>query len=241
MREHGRGQHRHQSLHALADLGLVSAGIIHEVKNSLQGVANALFLLENDASLSPKAHEQVVIAGRELSRAFAVAAQTLAFIREEEHVALSITDVLEDVLGTYAGKIAHKKITVERRYEFTALVEGNVGAIRQVFSNIVLNALESASCESGKLMIHTHSTSKSRHGGALGVEIQFADNGPGVPAKYRSRVFEPLFSTKDGKGCGLGLWVAHRLMRKQHGWLRLLGKNKGLNSGACFSVFLPLS
>jgi signal transduction histidine kinase len=235
------GQPRHQSVDALADLGLVSAAIIHEVKNSLQGVANALFLLENDSSLTSNAHNQVVIARRELSRASAVAAQTLALIREGKHGAVSVTDLLETVLETYAGKIAHKHITVERRYEFTATIEGNAGAIRQVFSNIVLNALESAPSDSGKLTIHTRSIAQSRGGDRPGVEVLFADNGPGIPAEYRKRVFEPLFSTKTGKGSGLGLWVAHRLMLKQHGRLRLLAKDEGINSGACFSVFLPLN
>ncbi len=241
MPDPGYGEHR-QSVYALADIGLVSAAIIHEVKNSLQGIANALFLLANDASLSPTAREQVVIAKRNLSRALAVAAQTLALVREEKRVAMSIADILDEVLATYAAKIAYKQITVERRYEFTGTIEAEPVALRQVFSNIVLNALESASCEVGKLTIHLRqSTAASQPGRPPGVEIQFADNGPGIPDADRTRIFEPLFSTKSGKGTGLGLWVAHRIMLKQNGGLRLLGKNEGINSGACFSVFLPLN
>jgi two-component system, NtrC family, sensor kinase len=239
--ESGCGEHR-QSVHALADIGLVSAAIIHEVKNSLQGIANALFLLDKDASLSPTAHEQVVLAKRNLSRASAVAAQTLALVRDEKRVPMSIADILDEVLATYAGKIAYKQITVERRYEFTGTIQGEPGAMRQVFSNIVLNALESASCEVGKLTIHLHhSTSTSQPGRPPGVEIQFGDNGPGIADEDRTRIFEPLFSTKNGKGTGLGLWVAHRIMLKQNGGLRLLGRNEGISSGACFSVFLPLN
>lgn len=241
MPEPGFEEHR-QSVHALADIGLVSAAIIHEVKNSLQGIANSLFLLANDASLSPTAREQVVIARRNLSRASAVAAQTLALVRDEKRVAMSIADILDEVLATYAGKIAYKRITVERRYEFTGTVDGQPGAMRQVFSNIVLNALESASCEVGKLTIHLHdSTATSQPSRPPGVEIQFADNGPGIADEDRTRIFEPLFSTKSGKGTGLGLWVAHRIMLNQNGGLSLLGKNEGISSGACFSVFLPLN
>src|SRR6266568_4106996 len=63
-------KHRSPDWRGLAELGLFSAGIIHEVKNSLQGLANALFLLESDAELKPRAREHVAIARHELSRAF---------------------------------------------------------------------------------------------------------------------------------------------------------------------------
>jgi len=72
------------------------------------------------------------------------------------------------------------------------------------------------------------------------VQIEFADNGPGIPEKYRERIFEPLFSTKAGKGSGLGLWVSRQLVHKQHGQLRLRERGECGESGTCFSVFLPL-
>jgi two-component system, NtrC family, sensor kinase len=56
----------------------------------------------------------------------------------------------------------------------------------------------------------------------------------------QGKIFEPLFSTKNGKGAGLGLWVAHRLVLQQHGQIRLVSGSEGMHSGACFSVFLPL-
>ena len=238
----GQQQLRNLNMNALAELGLASAGIIHEVKNSLQSVANALLLLENEPGLSPHARELVAIARDELSRTFDVSIQSLALVREETPVTVSLTNVLEEVLNTYDVKIVHKQITVERRYEFNGMIQGNPGAIRQMFSNIVLNALESAPRETGKLLIHTYACpGKSGDGEVPGVQIEFADNGPGIPDEIRGRIFEPLFSTKQGKGSGLGLWVTHRLVLQQNGWLRLLGSNEGVHSGTCFSIFLPLN
>ena len=238
----GHQQPLNQKMNALAELGLVSAGIIHEVKNSLQSVANALLLLENEPGLSPHSRQLVAIARSELSRTFDVSTQSLALVREETPVAVSMTNALEEVLNIYAAKIAHKRITVERRYEFQGMIQGNRGAIRQMFSNIVVNALESAPRETGKLLIHTYaSRGKSVGGEVPGVEIEFADNGPGISNEIREKIFEPLFSTKQGKGSGLGLWVTHRLVLKQNGWLRLLGSNEGVHSGTCFSLFLPLN
>jgi len=234
-------KHRSHDWRGLAELGLFSAGIIHEVKNSLQGLANALFLLESDAELKPRAREHVAIARHELSRAFDISSQTLALVREEEPVTVCLADVLEEVLNTYAAKIAHKHIKIERRYDFAGKIASHPGALRQAFSNLVLNALESAPRETGKLTIHTYPCPKSQCEKTSGVQIEFADNGPGIPEKYRERIFEPLFSTKAGKGSGLGLWVSRQLVHKQHGQLRLRERGECGESGTCFSVFLPLA
>jgi signal transduction histidine kinase len=228
------------NVNALAELGLFSAAVMHEIKNALQGVADALFLLAGERNLSPQGREEVALARRELSRAFEVSAQTLALTRKEEPVPLSLVGLLEQALGTYSGKSAYKHFSVERQYEFAGNIRGSPGALRQVFSNIILNALESAPFETGKLVIHTYECRSSESGKAPGVQIDFADNGPGIPDQNKAKIFEPLFSTKNGKGSGLGLWVAHRLVLQQHGQIRLASSSEGVNSGACFSVFLPL-
>ena len=235
-------------INTLAEVGLFSAGIIHEVKNALQGIANALFLLDHEQDLKPRAREWIADARRELSRALDVSRETLALVREENAVPMKITDVLEDVLSAYSGKISYKGVTIERRYEFHETILADPGAVRQVFANIVLNALESAPSSQGKLTIHTRA-SRARNGNdktvngssARGVRIIFADNGPGIPEQNKRKVFEPLFSTKKGKGSGLGLWMTEQLVRKQHGGLRLHSSSKRCSSGTCFSVFLPLS
>jgi signal transduction histidine kinase len=210
-------QQRSVDVDALAELGLFSAGIMHEIKNALQGIANALFLLGGEKDLSPRVREEVAIAQRELSRVFDFSAQSLALVREESPAEISIRDLLEEVLSRYSEKTAYKHFTVQRQYEFSEKIQGNPGAIRQIFSNIVLNALEAGPFDTGKLVIHTYACPGSKNGKAPGVQIDFADNGPGIPDQYKKEIFRPLFSTKKGKGSGLGLWVAHRLALKQHG------------------------
>src|SRR6185437_15284540 len=88
----------------LAELGLVSASVIHEVKNALQGISNALFLLEQDSSLRPKAREWISSAQRELSRAFEASRQTLALVRHEVPSRVSVTRILDEVLEANAKK-----------------------------------------------------------------------------------------------------------------------------------------
>src|SRR5262245_57276842 len=237
-----------KNVHDLAEVGLLSAGIIHEVKNALQGVANALFLLDNEQGLRPKARTWIADARRELSRAFEVSHETLALVREESVSPVRIHDVLENVLDAYAEKIRYKGVRVERRYEFNETIQADPGAVRQVFANIILNALESAPHKTGKLTIHTSPFLKRNctTGNVLGndvrrVRIVFADNGPGIPEETRKKVFEPWFSTKKGKGTGLGLWITQKLIRKQHGTVHLRSSSNGKRpSATCFSVFLPL-
>lgn len=238
---------RDEDVHALAEIGLFSAGIIHEVKNALQGIAHALFLLDHEKDLQPRARVWVGVARRELARAFDVSRDTLALVREENAVPVRITDVLEDVLSTYAAKIDHKRVAIDRRYEFHETICADPSAVRQVFSNIVLNALESLPNRAGKLTIHTRAChvgdeeNVRRAKAVRGVRILFADNGPGIPEQNRRKVFEPLFSTKKGKGAGLGLWITQQLVRKQRGGMRLRSSDKPRSSGTCFSVFLPLN
>ena len=66
-------------------------------------------------------------------------------------MAVPITDVMEDVIHAYAEKISYKDVKVERRYEFNEKTQSNPGAIRQVFADIVLNALESAPFHKGQI------------------------------------------------------------------------------------------
>jgi signal transduction histidine kinase len=244
--EHQRLQEK--NVHALAEVGLLSAGIIHEVKNALQGIANALFLLDHEQGLRPKARTWIADARRELSRAIEVSHETLALVREESVLPVRIHDVLENVLDAYAGKIRNKGVLVNRRYEFHETIQADPGAVRQVFANIILNALESAPHKTGKLTIHTSpflkrnwATGRVTGNDVRGVRIVFADNGPGIPEQIREKVFEPLFSTKKGKGTGLGLWITQKLVRKQHGTVHLHSSSNGKHpSGTCFSVFFPL-
>jgi signal transduction histidine kinase len=238
---------RDEDVRALAEVGLFSAGIIHEVKNALQGIANALFLLDREKDLKPRAREWIGVARQELSRAFDVSRDTLALVREENAVPIRITDILEEVLSTYAGKIDYKGVAIDRRYQFHETIHADPGAVRQVFSNIVLNALEALPRRAGRLTIHTRACHVGEGGdvrramAVRGVRILIADNGPGIPKQNRRKVFDPLFSTKKGKGSGLGLWITRQLVRKQHGGVRLRSSDKPRSSGTCFSVFLPLN
>ncbi len=112
------------------------------------------------------------------------------------------------------------------------------GELRQVFANLVGNAIEALRAGKGKITLRSHTAREWRTGRA-GVRVIVADNGPGIPAPARSKIFEPFFTTKGESGTGLGLWVASDIVRKYDGTMRVRSSTQAGSSGTCFSVFLP--
>ena len=101
------------------------------------------------------------------------------------------------------------------------------GQIHQIFFNLILNALD-AMPMGGELKISARPKNR-------GIELIFADNGPGIPETQRNNIFEPFFSTKDG-GTGLGLTVSYNIVTAHGGTLDLVDRKE---PGACFRLFLP--
>lgn len=110
--------------------------------------------------------------------------------------------------------------------------------LRQVFSNLVLNAIE-ASSPHGGIYIRV----RQAHGGdgMAGIRVTVADNGCGIAKENMARIFEPFFTTKESKGTGLGLWVSQGIVQKHQGKLRVRSRTDEVNHGTCCTVFLPFA
>jgi signal transduction histidine kinase len=108
------------------------------------------------------------------------------------------------------------------------------GEVRQVFANLVGNALDAVS-KSGKI---TLTLTKSRYRGVAGFEIAVKDNGSGIDPQIIDKIFQPFFTTKKSVGTGLGLWVCREIIEK-HGGRISVSSNGGQGTGSIFSVFLP--
>jgi signal transduction histidine kinase len=117
---------------------------------------------------------------------------------------------LDDALRMISYRL--DDVDVQRRYEPTPAIAGRPGALQQVWSNLLVNALD-AMDDTGQLTIEV--------GGANGtVRVAIADDGPGVPPEIQSRIFEPRFTTKDGRvqfGLGLGLSISRQIVEEHHG------------------------
>jgi signal transduction histidine kinase len=112
------------------------------------------------------------------------------------------------------------------------------GEMRQVFSNLLVNAIEAVG-RGGRILVHVADSRALADHRRRGVRVVVADNGPGIPPDIRQRIFDPFFTTKGEKGSGLGLWVSEGIIRKHGGSIRLRSRYATDYSGTAISVFIP--
>jgi PAS domain S-box-containing protein len=222
----------------LAATGRLAASIAHEINNPLESITNLLYLLENDPSLQQTPRHYAAMAQQELARVTHIARQTLGFYRDTTApVPVNLPALLDNVLELYRRKIDSKRIQVKTDYEVERDIPAFPGELRQVFSNLVVNAIESVA-SGGIVRLHVF-TSRDRNQHKRGVRVTIADTGPGIPLENRRKVFEPFFTTKGEKGTGLGLWVSQGIVQKHGGHIRFRSSTNNGRSGTVFSVFLP--
>jgi signal transduction histidine kinase len=165
--------------------------------------------------------------------------QTLGFYRESTApVWISVSEVLENVLELYRRRIQSRCIKVEKRFGPQPKIRGFPGEIRQVFSNLIVNALEAVG-DGGMVKLHLFGSRNWKHPERRGLRVLIADNGPGIAPEHLRRIFEPFYTTKGERGTGLGLWVSSGIIRKYGGEIRVHSSVHPRFRGTAFSVFLP--
>ena len=228
-----------RSSERLALAGRLSATIAHEIRNPLDTVSNLIYLLRHEEDPSNASSQYLELASDELARIAQITGQLLTFHREAQApVEVNLADVLQSVLVLFAPQIRKAHVDVEQRFEAVPLVRGFPGELRQVFSNLVGNALD-AMPNGGKLILHLRKSSQASDVTRLGVRITILDTGAGIPPGVRKNLFAPFFTTKGEKGTGLGLWVSRGLIEKHEGTIHLASRMRAGKNGTAFSVFLP--
>lgn len=219
----------------LATAGRLAASIAHEINNPLEAVLNLLYLARHDAS---HAGEYLAQAEQEVGRVAQLAQQTLGFVRDAKSPAMiDPAVIMDEILQLYSRKLERRKIRVTRRYRGNTRICGYSGELRQLLSNLVVNAVD-AMADGGSLQVRTLAAHDWPRG-QQGVRITVADNGCGIPPDHQRRIFEPFFTTKKETGTGLGLWVSHGIVQKHGGSIRVRSRSDGSSTGTLFSIFLP--
>jgi signal transduction histidine kinase len=164
-------------------------------------------------------------------RSLVGAIKAYAYMDRGGLVEVDIHEGLETTLTVLAHRLKHTTIEVRRDYDRTLprlTVYGS--ALNQVWTNLLVNAIDALG-DSGRITVSTR-----RDGDCVRVDI--ADTGPGIPQDVRDRVFEPFFTTKEvGRGTGLGLDTARRIVAERHGGSLTFDTGSG---GTTFHVWLPL-
>jgi PAS domain S-box-containing protein len=231
-----------RSSERLTQAGRLSATIAHEIRNPLDTVSNLVYLLQRDNPTDEQS-QYLKMAGDEVARIAQITGQLLTFHRESRNpTTVNVSEVLESVLAVFAPQIKQNRIEVVRRFDTEASVRGFPGELRQVFSNLVGNAVE-ATARDGRLVLHTRESSLASDPDRKGIRVTVLDNGSGIPAGVRKNLFAPFYTTKGEKGTGLGLWISRSIVEKHEGTIHLSSRvangTGSPHSGTAFSVFLP--
>ena len=222
----------------LAIAGRLAASVAHEINNPLAAVTNLLYLVTGSDSIEAArdhAHEAL----SQVMRVAHITQQTLKFHRQTEAPRITrLSEEVDSVLSLLQGKLVQSGISIDRQYEDDPEVECPSGDLRQVFANLIANALE-ATNHGGRLAIRIRRSRDWRERAESGLRITIADTGEGMTPEVRSRIYEPFFTTKDGAGTGLGLWVTSQIVDRLQGDLRVWSSRIENKSGTVFSLFLP--
>ncbi len=224
-----------------AATGRLAATLAHEINNPLAAVMNLLFLLEESSGLDAEARGYVHLGQQELVRIAHITRQMLGFYRDvPQPVPVKLAEVLDGVLALYARRLSDAAVQVQTEYEFQGEIESFPSELRQVFSNLLANALDAMEARGGRVRIRLRLTREWKgRWSRRGVCITVGDTGPGIPVEHRKRVFDAFFTTKGERGTGLGLWVSQGIVEKLGGVLRLRTSTRQGASGTCFSIFIP--
>jgi PAS domain S-box-containing protein len=222
----------------LAAMGRVAGIIAHEINNPLEAIINAFYLLRDHPSLDEEARGYARLGEEELHRIAHIVRQTLGFYRDSQKATqVSVATVLDEVVELQVRHLHVNRITVEKRYDCDAFVYGFPVEIRQVFLNLISNAVQAmpeGGCLRLRISQHIDPVSKAR-----GISVFLGDTGSGITPEDARRLFEPFFSTKSAKGTGLGLWISKGIIQKYDGTIHFRSIRTSRGGATSFRIFFP--
>jgi len=220
--------------------GRMAATITHEINNPLETVTNIVYLLGKNQTLDETARGYLKVADEELRRVGQITRATLGLYRDRDTspTQVNIVGLLETILLLYQRQLQAVGAKVETQFRSAGLLQGVSGELRQVFSNLIANAID-ALAETGTLIrIRVHDARDWSKNGRQGIKVIVADDGAGMNSQTLSNLFHAFYTTKGSKGTGVGLWVSQGIVAKHGGWIRVRSRT-GARHGTCFVVFLP--
>jgi PAS domain S-box-containing protein len=224
----------------LAATGRLAASIAHEINNPLEAVQNALYLLEKQLGADTSDRQYLDIASRETQRMSRILRQMLGFYRQQESMGETDLNALVEEAGSLVAKrLRERAIQIANQLDpGLPRIRASADQLKQVLLNLLLNAADSMP-KGGTITVATQAGAgaETEVFGRDAVQIQVRDTGGGIPDDLISQIFEPFFSTKPGKGTGLGLWVSQGIVQSHGGTMRVRSR---VGRGTTFMITLPV-
>jgi len=224
----------------LAATGRLAASIAHEINNPLEAVQNALYLLQKELGADANNRQYLEIASRETQRMSRILRQMLGFYRQQE--AMGETDLnalAEEAAGLVLKRLRERGVQIATQLDpGLPRIRASADQLKQVLLNLLLNAADSMP-KGGTITVATQAGAgtETEVFGRDAVQIQVRDTGEGIPDELIAQIFEPFFSTKSGKGTGLGLWVSQGIVQSHGGTMRVRSR---VGRGTTFMITLPV-
>ena len=230
----------------LAAVGRMAVGLAHEIRNPLSAIRGAVQLLQRELGDEARWGEYTSVLLNEVGRVNRIIEMLLDLGRPVtlRPVPLNVHQLLERVGLLCAEMAAQSGVTIVRRYDPSLPpILGDEDRLLQVLHNLLRNAID-AMPRGGRLTLVTRLSMNPLfakvdlgQGPRTMAEVQVADEGEGIPAALRARLFTPFFTTKD-RGLGLGLALCHRILEEHHGAIQVASEE---GRGTTVSCFLPLA
>ncbi len=221
----------------LASLGMLAAGVAHEVNNPLGGILALTSLTLEELPEDHPERENLEEVVRQTERCRDLVKHLLEFSRQTEvsPEEMSLNDVIERTLALLRRQSLFFNVRVDTHLDpDLPPIFGDSSQLEQVFMNILMNAVQ-AMDEQGTITI----TTQRAAGDDAFVELLFADTGKGIPPEHLGRIFDPFFSTgKGGQGTGLGLSIAYGIISKHRGTISV---ESDVGVGTSFTIRLPVA
>ena len=221
----------------LASLGLLAAGVAHEIRNPLTAIKAALFIQQKKFQPGSPERGDIELVEREILRLERIVNEFLQFARpaDPELATIPADQPLQEVQAVLAAQLAKDGIQLVREAAAPMRVKVDPAQIKQVLINLVQNAADSMGGSGTITLRARHDRKRLANGETDVVVLEVADTGKGIPPEVEARLFDPFFTTKDS-GTGLGLSIAARIVEKQGGSLQYQTQ---VNRGTTFGIVLP--
>jgi PAS domain S-box-containing protein len=209
--------------------------LAHEINNPLAAITNALFLLKQKTTKVP-ADELLDSAQESLWRITKITRQMIGlYNRNAPARHIQVEQVIEDTLANLNARMHARGIHFENRLDPCEFYGIDLD-LRQLVTALLENAVEQ-----GRSLVRVRLYNRPfvRNNSQPGFRLIISDDGPGIPAEYRDRIFEPFFSTKAEKASGLGLWMARGIANKYGGTIYVRSRTAEGASGTCVVVVMP--